>query len=222
MVKIEIVDKIKNSNNPNIGIVKEFNLASENFFTSTALAELDTLRVNICLLLPDGQITNSLAKAIDVLKQDNGKCLMLGGNPLINSEVIRLETSQPLNLVVSTFWHPTANPDSKFDRQTKQLWGSSVNGGTAMAYDATLATIEAIKQQASPTKKGTIKELSAEDFSISTDTATGEISFKSQNSDREDFAPTLVRLVECENGNQFVDISLDEAEALDLVCREDR
>ena len=43
-----------------------------------------------------------------------------------------------------------------------------------------------------------------------------------KKSDREDFAPTLVRLIECENGNQFVDISLDEAEALDLVCSEDR
>lgn len=218
--RIEIKDKIINSNNPNTGVVKEFNLASENFFTSTALVELDKLGVNICLLLPDGQITNSLAKAIDVLKQDNGKRLMLGGNPLINPKVRQLETSQPLNLVVSTFWHPTANSESKFDRQTRQLWNNSVNGGTAMAYDATLAMVEAIKRQTSPTKKGTIKELSAEDFSVSAKTATGEISFKSQNGDREDFAPTLVRLIECKGSNQFVDISLDETEAFDLVCHQ--
>ena len=40
------------------------------------------------------------------------------------------------------------------------------------------------------------------------------------SADREDFTPTLVRLVECEgSSNQFVDISLDEAEAFDLACQ---
>ena len=214
--KIELKDKITNLNNSNISIVKEFDLANENFYVSTALAELDKLGVNICILMPDGQITNSLDKAIKVLKQDNGKRLMLGGNPLIHPKVKQLD-SQPLNLVVATFWHPTANPESEFNRQTEQLWGSSVNGGTAMAYDATLTLVEAIRH--SPTRKGTIEQLSAEDFSVS-NTATGEITFNaSKNGDRENFAPTLVRLVECKNSSQFADTSLDKAEAFDLICQ---
>ena len=47
-----------------------------------------------------------------------------------------------------------------------------------------LAMVEAIKRQTSPTRKGIIKQLKAEDFSVSANTATGEISFKtSQNGD---------------------------------------
>ena len=143
---------------------------------------------------------------------------MLGGNPLIHPKVKQLD-SQPLNLVVATPWHPTANPESQFNRQTEQLWGSSVNGGTAMAYDATLTLVEAIKRQTSPTRKRTIEQLSAGDFSVS-NTATGEITFNaSKNGDRKNFAPTLVRLVECKNSSQFADTSLNDAEAFDLICQ---
>lgn len=88
-----------------------------------------------------------------------------------------------------------------------------------MAYDATLTLVEAIKRQNLPTKKRTIEQLSAENFSVS-NTATGEISFNTpKNGDRLNFVPTLVRLVECGNSSQFVDISLNDAEAYDLVCQ---
>ncbi len=219
--KIELETKLENLRNPKVQIIKEFDLADEdNFSVTSALKQLDKRGINICLLLPDGQVSNSLAKAIDVLKQDNGKRLMLGGNVLINSKVNQIETSQPLNLIASTFWHPTADLDSKFNQQTKQLWGNRVNGGTAMAYDATLAMLEAIKRQDKPTRQGTIKQLSDGNFSV-TKTATGEIVFNTpKNGDRLNFYPTLVRLHKCQDGsNKFVTLSLDDNQASDLVCQ---
>ena len=220
-LKIELETKIKKLGNPNIQILNAFDLADENHFSaSSALKQLDKLGVNICLLLPDGQVSNSLAKAIDVLELDNGERLMLGANVLINTKVTQVETSQPLNLILSTFWHPTADLASTFNQQTQQLWGNRVNGGTAMAYDATLVMLEAIKRQDKPTRQGTIQKLSNGNFSV-VKTATGEINFNTpKNGDRLNFYPTLVRLHKCQDGsNHFVTLSLDDTEASDLVCK---
>lgn len=220
-LKIELETKIKKLGNGNIQILNAFDLGDEkNFSVPSARQQLDKRGVNICLLLPDGQVSNSLAKAIDVLELDNGERLILGANVLINSKVTQVETSQPLNLIATTFWHSTADLESTFNQQTQQLWGNRVNGGTAMAHDATLAMLEAIKRQDKPTRQGTIKQLSDGNFSVAK-TATGEIIFNTpKNGDRLNFYPTLVRLYKCQDGsNHFVTLSLDDAQASDLVCQ---
>jgi|GEM_PF-444200 len=223
--KESIEQKIAELNNPNINIVETFDLADDlNFATSLAMSKLDDDRgINICLLLPDGQISNSLARAIEVIQADNGQRLMLGGNPLINPKVSKIKTEQPPNLIVSTFWHPTADRSSSFKQQTQKLWGENVSGGTTMAYDAALAMIEAIREQQKPSRKGTIERLRNEDFAVAK-AATGTILFNTpKNGDRLDFYPTLVRLHRCESGKQeFVSLSLDDSQALDSICQTDR
>jgi eukaryotic-like serine/threonine-protein kinase len=223
-LKITIKDKLQKLKNSNIQVVKEFNLADEvNFSTHLALQEAEKLGANIFLLLPDGQETNSLAKAIEILETDNGNNIMLGGNPLFNSKVINNQATQPLNLVVATFWYPSTNSKSKseFQQQTKQLWGTNVNGRTAMGYDATLTLIEAIKRQTNPTRKGTIEQLRESNFSVSK-AATGEIAFNApKNGDRLNFYPTLVRLVNCGDSDSFVHLSIDDSEASSLACKEE-
>lgn len=218
--RIAINEKLQQLKKPNIQVLKEFDLADEaNFSTQLALQEAAKLEANIFLLLPDGLETNSLAKAIEILETDNGKNLMLGGNPLINSKVINNQATQPLKLIVSTFWYPLANSKNKFQQQTKQFWGTNVNGGTAMAYDATLALIEAIKRQTNPTRKGTIEQLREPDFSVSKP-ATGKITFNTpQNGDRQNFYPTLVRLVKCRDSSSFVHLSTDDVETSNLACQ---
>lgn len=219
---IELRNQIKNLGNSNIKIVKEFDIANEQYFSSaSALQQLDQLGVNICILLPDGLETNSLAQAINILQQDNGKHLMLGGNPLgsVNSKVNQIQATNLVNLIVATFWHSTENPESEFNQQTKQLWGSRVNEGTATAYDATLAMIEAINRQPKPNRQGTIKQLRDTNFSV-TKAATGEIVFNTpKNGDRRDFYPTLVRLIKCQDSYQFAHLSLNETEAFNLTCQ---
>jgi eukaryotic-like serine/threonine-protein kinase len=221
--KIELKTQIQNLAHPNIKIIKEFDIADpHNFSIASALKQLDQLGVNICILLPDGLETNSLAQAIDILQQDNGKHLMLGGNPLalVNSKVQLIQTTNPLKLILSIFWHPTENLESEFNQQTKRLWGSSVNGGTAMAYDATLAMIEAINRQKSPNRQGTIEQLRRSDFSVPK-AVTGEIVFNTpKNGDRLNLYPTLVRLVKCQDSYQFAHLSLNDTEAVKLACQE--
>lgn len=88
-----------------------------------------------------------------------------------------------------------------------------------MAYDATLALIEAIKRQPNPTRKGTIKQLRDPDFSVDKG-ATGEITFNiPQNGDRQNFCPTLVQLVKSKDSNAFVHVSIEDAHASNLVCQ---
>ena len=222
--KDSIEQKIAELNNPNINIVETFDLADDrNFVTSLAMNKLDDRGINICLLLPDGQISNSLARAIEVIEADNGQRLMLGGNPLINPQVSKIQTEQSPNLIVSTFWHPTADRQSSFQQQSKKLWDENVDGGATMAYDATLAMIEAIREQPMPSRKGTIEQLRKEDFAVAK-AATGTIVFNTpKNGDRLDFYPTLVRLHQCESGQpEFVSLSLDDLQASDLVCQTDR
>ena len=78
---IEIRDRFKQKN---IQVVKVFDLAHTHFSSKLALREAKKLKANILLLLPDGQVTNSFAKSMEVIKYDNGQSIIVGGNPLGN------------------------------------------------------------------------------------------------------------------------------------------
>ncbi|MEM8719463.1 MAG: bifunctional serine/threonine-protein kinase/ABC transporter substrate-binding protein [Cyanobacteria bacterium P01_G01_bin.39] len=224
-----LIDKIEASNNLNVSIPDDYNQFDiadhENFSTKLAMSKINSdtkNEINIFLLLPDGLTSNALAKAIEIIEADNGQRLILGGNPLVNSKVKDIKTDQPANLIVSTPWHSTENLARDFNQQTLDLWNDRVNGNTAMAYDATIAIIEAIKRQDNPTRQGTINELNNPHFSV--DGVTGEIRFntstdKERNGDRKNFSPKLVRLFKCEDDNHFVSISLDDTQAEDLICQ---
>lgn len=204
-------------------IVKEFNIAEDqNFSTSLALQEAKNRGTNIFILLPDGQETNALAKAIEIIEADNGNTVILGGNPLANSKIEQIKTDRPIQLIASTYWHPLVDPEGEFTQDSQKLWGTEINGKTATAYDATLALIEAIKLQNNPTRKNVLNQLSTPGFSF--DGATGQdIEFnRPENGDRLNFTPTLVRLVNCGNSNFFVPLSIDNLEASNLACQPEK
>lgn len=208
---IEIRDRLKQKNIP---IVKEFNIADQSFNTHVALKELDNKGANVYVLLPDGQVTNSLSNAIQVIKQDNGNSFIVGGNSIVRPRVKRLSTTNPLNISASIFWHPLSSPNLKFVEESKQLWQGNIENGTAITYDATLALIKAIQLQTKPSRKGTIKELSNPEFQVKNG-ATGNIKFNTpENGDRLNYYPTLVRLHQCEDGHKnFVPLSTDQVQA---------
>ena len=192
---IEIRDILKQKN---IEVVKVFDLAHPKFSSKLALKEAARLAANIFVLLPDGQVTNSFAKAIEVISNDNGKSIILGGNPLANPKIEKLETQQPLKIFVASMWHPLSNSNSQFTKDAQQLWKTNISGGTAVAYDAMTALVEAINLQNHPTKKGTLTKLATPGFSV--EGATGEIKFNTPNNgDRLEFWPTMLHLVPCNN-----------------------
>ena len=195
---IEIRDILKQKN---IEVVKVFDLAHPKFSSKLALKEAEKLAANILVLLPDGQVTNSFAQAIEVIRSDNGKSIILGGNPLANPKIEKIETKQPLKVVVASMWHPLSNSDDRFTKNSQQLWGKTINGGTAVAYDAMLALVKAINLQDRPTRKGTLTELATPGFSLQG--ATGEIKFNTpENGDRPGFMPTMIHLVPCNQSDR--------------------
>ena len=195
---IEIRDLLKQKN---IEVVKVFDLAHPKFSSKLALKEVEKLAANILVLLPDGQVTNSFAKAIEVIRNDNGKSIILGGNPLANPKIAKIETQQPLKIFVASMWHPLINSNRQFTQDAQQLWQKNINGGTAVAYDAMAALVEAINLQNNPTRKGTLTELATPGFSVQG--ATGEVKFNTpENGDRLEFMPTMLHLAPCKNGDK--------------------
>ena len=213
---IEIRDRLKQVGIP---VYKAFNLADDHFNTQLALKEANEHNVNVFVLLPDGQVTNALSNAIEVIKYDEGKNFIIGGNSIVIPEVTQLDIPQPINLAASVFWHPFAPQNPQFLASSRQLWNSNIDKGTAVGYDAAIALIEALKLQTKPSRKGTIAELTNSEF-IVREGATGSIKFNTpKNGDRRDFYPTLVRLFKCKDTNYFVPLSLDNIQAQKLACQ---
>lgn len=207
--------------NQKINIVKTFNIADEqNFSTTLAIKEAKNKGANIFILLPDGQETNALARAMELIQQDNGNTAIIGSNPLVNTKIEQLQTDFSLKLIAASFWHPLNNSEGEFMKNSQKLWKTEVSSHTAMAYDAMLAFVEAIKLQNNPTRKGILNQLKASNFNF--EGATGQVKFNTPNNgDRVNFSPTLVHLVPCKNGDrlyEFVPIKYSDAAAVGLRC----
>ena len=207
-------------NQQNIKLIK--NIGDNNFSTKLALIEAKENNANMFILLPDGQVSNALVKAIEILEADNGNTVMFGGNPLVNPKIEQIETSKPLRLIVSSAWHRLSDRgvNQDFVEDSHKLWEKdlSINGREVLAYDATLALIEAIKLQPRPTRKGTIAELSTPGFSFIG--ASGKVQFNTpKNGDRLNFAPILLRLFPCKHENVFVPMAIAGREAREKACK---
>lgn len=189
---------------------KKFNLAdNKNFNTRLALREVKSLKANIFILLPDGQESDALANAIDLIEKDNGETAIISGNPVVNPKIEEIKTAKPLKLIASSFWHYLNDPESKFTKNSQKLWGvEKIQPGTYTTYDATLVLIEAIRQQENPTRKGTLNKISERGFSILG--STGHIQFNTpQNGDRLNFPATIVKLCNIDNQNIFKPVNKD-------------
>jgi branched-chain amino acid transport system substrate-binding protein len=156
------------------------------------------------------------------MRENNNNTMILGGNVLVNTRIEQINTKiTKEKFVVTSFWHPLASDNSQFAQNAQQLWGESINGRTALTYDATLALIKAIEPQNNPTRKGTLAELKTPGFSFIG--ATGEGKFNTPiNGDRLNFKPTLLHLVPCQNGDRFynfVPIQYTDAQTAGLSCQ---
>ena len=212
---IEISDRLTKAGIP---IYKAFDLADNNFNTKLALREANNNNVNVYILLPDGQVTNALANAIEIIQADNGKNFIVGGNTIVTPKVTKLDIPLTTNIAASIFWDPLSRQNPQFIQQSMQLWGANVDKGTAITYDAAIALIEAIKLQKKPTRRGTIAQLANPEFMVEAG-ATGSIKFNTpENGDRRNFYPTLVRLAQCEDKNRFIPLSFDRLQAEELSC----
>ncbi len=183
--------------------IKHYNISKQNFNPKQAIEEIGQTQDTAIVLIPDGQVTNAVTNAIDMIKENKGGNVIVGSSGIARSKTLALEKPDLFeNLVVSVPWHHlnSANPQVNQDAQT--LWEKSFNSLTfrsALAYDATGGLITAIEKQKNPTRLGMQKTLRSPDFSA--DGVTGKIEFEPSNGNRKNPSRILVHVVPCPNQN---------------------
>ncbi|MGC1199531.1 MAG: ABC transporter substrate-binding protein [Geitlerinemataceae cyanobacterium] len=177
------------------------------------------------VLIPDGEVTDSLANAIDIFRANNDRHWIATSEGLHNEKT--LEAASKLNsskkLVISTHWNSLNSQNSQFPNEALRLWGGNVNSTTALAYDAARSLIEAIRQQQKTSRMGMQQTLRNPNFKA--EGATGTIQFDPKTGDRQNPPQQLVHIVSCQSekfGVTFVPIQYETAEAAGLKCNIDR
>lgn len=127
------------------------------FDALNALNEAKHKRAEVLILL------NSTAKrerAIEVMKQNDGRLPVLGGDSLYDPAT--LQAGEPaIGAVVAVPW--VFQRESDFAQRARKLWRADVSWRTVAAYDATQALIAGLKD---PSRKGIQRILSDPNFSI--------------------------------------------------------
>ncbi|MBD1829365.1 bifunctional serine/threonine-protein kinase/ABC transporter substrate-binding protein [Microcoleus vaginatus GB1-A2] len=204
----------------NIVRIRDFDLSKNEFNAQTALNEIQRTGETAIVLSPDGQITNSLNNAIALVKANRDRNWIAGIWVLYKWRT--LEAASQLKsfgkLIVSVPWHPLSSLNKKFPQQAQKLWRGTVNTDTALAYDATIALIEAMQMQQQPSREGMQKTLSLPNFIV--EGGTGTIQF-GKNGDRKNPPSELVHIVKCRKeqfGVAFVPVKYPTAKAAGLHC----
>ncbi|MEB3279435.1 MAG: hypothetical protein VKK42_11005, partial [Lyngbya sp.] len=198
-------------------VIADFNLASPNFNAKDALKQMRNAEESVIILIPDGQVTNSVNQALEVIKENKGEYFMLGNSSVDTPRTLALgqEYLKKLHLVI--YWHHLNSSQPDFSQITSQLWGEFVSLRTALAYDAAHVLIEGMRQN--PTRKGIQKVLSSESFRV--DGVTGKIEFKPGTGDRKEQPIDTVKVAPCANqeyGVIFLPDKFSTPEAAGLNC----
>jgi eukaryotic-like serine/threonine-protein kinase len=200
--------------------IRDFDLSENQFNAQTTLNQIQQTGETAIVLSPDGQVTNSLNNAIEMVKANGDRNWIAGIWVLYKWRT--LEAASQLKsfkkLVVSVPWHPLSSVNKKFPQQAQKLWRGTVNTDTALAYDATVALIKAMEMQRQPSREGMQKTLSLPNFIVQG--GTGTIQFDAKG-DRKNPPSELVHIVKCQQeqfGVTFVPIQYATATEAGLKC----
>jgi ABC-type branched-subunit amino acid transport system substrate-binding protein/serine/threonine protein kinase len=192
-----------------------------NFNAEAAIKEVEKGGKTALLLIPDGQVTDSLENALAMIKANNDSNWVVGPWTLYDPRT--LELAKDLNsvekLAISVFWHPLTSFDKKFPQNVEKLWGGPVNTRSALTYDAARTLIKALEMQQKPSREGMQQTLAAPNFQAAG--ATGIIEFDSKTGNRKNPPQQLVHIVPCPKeqfGFTFVPIEFPTAAAAGLKC----
>ena len=198
-----------------------YELSKNDFNAEVAIKEVEKLGKIALLVVPDGQVTNSVENAIEMIKFNNNRNWIVG--PWTLYETRTLELAKQLKSVdklgISVFWHPLASFDKKFPQDAEKLWGGQVNTRSALTYDASRTLIKALEMQPQPTREGMQKTLAAPNFKA--EGATGIIEFDSKTGNRKNPPKRVGHIVPCAReqfGLTFVPIEFPTAAAAGLKC----
>lgn len=201
-----------------------YDLSSKDFTAEKAIKEINKINDNrktALVLIPDGQVTNALENAIDMIKANNDRNWIVG--PWTLYEPRTLEAASQLKsiekLAISVFWHPLTSFDKKFPQNTQKLWGGPVNTRSALTYDASRTLIKALEMQPQPSREGMQQTLADPNFKA--EGATGIIEFDPNTGNRKNPPKGLAHIVPCAReqfGMTFVPIEFPTAASAGLKC----
>jgi eukaryotic-like serine/threonine-protein kinase len=198
-----------------------YDLSKNNFNAEAAIKEVEKAGKTALLVIPDGQVTNSLENAIQMIEANGDRNWIVG--PWTLYEPKMLEVAKQLKsvekLAISVFWHQLISFDKKFPQNAEKLWGGKVNTRSALTYDAAKTLIKALEMQPEPSREGMQKTLADPNFKA--EGATGIIEFDSNTGNRKNPYKGLVHIVPCAReqfGVTFVPLEFPTATAAGLKC----
>ncbi|MEG4350133.1 bifunctional serine/threonine-protein kinase/ABC transporter substrate-binding protein [Microcoleus sp. LAD1_D5] len=198
-----------------------YDLSKNNFNAEAAIQKVETAGKTALLLIPDGQVTNSLENAIEMIKANGDRNWIVG--PWTLYEPRTLEVAKQLKSIeklgISLFWHPLASFDKKFPVNAEKLWGGPVNTRSALTYDAARTLIKALEMQPEPSREGMQKTLADPNFKA--EGATGIIEFDLKTGNRKNPPKRVAHIVPCSTaiyGVTFVPNEFPTAADAGLKC----
>jgi len=198
-----------------------YDLSKNNFNAEAAIKEVEKGGKTALLVIPDGQVTDSLENALKMIKANNDRNWVVGPWTLYDPGTLELakDLKSVEKLGISVFWHPLTSFDKKFPQNVEKLWGGPVNTRAALTYDAARTLIKALEMQPEPSREGMQKTLADPNFKA--EGATGIIEFDSKTRNRKNPPKLLVHIVPCSKekfGFTFVPIEFPTAAAAGLKC----
>jgi ABC-type branched-subunit amino acid transport system substrate-binding protein len=198
-----------------------YDLSKNNFNAEAAIKEVEKGGKTALLVIPDGQVTNSLENALKMIKANNDRNWVVGPWTLYDPGTLELakDLKSVEKLAISVFWHPLTSFDKKFPQNVEKLWGGPVNTRAALTYDAARTLIKALEEQPEPSREGMQTTLADPNFKA--EGATGIIEFDSNTRNRKNPPKLLVHIVPCSKekfGFTFVPIEFPTAADAGLKC----
>lgn len=151
-------------------VVAEVNLADAGFNSSSSLSNAQQQGATAIALLNN---TATLDQALQIVTQNQQRLPIVGGDSLYNPKLLQVGQGSAEGMVVAVPWILLTQPNSPFVTQAQKLWGGDINWRTAMAYDATLALTQGLRQN--PTRAGLQATLTNAQFSVTG--ASGNLKF---------------------------------------------
>jgi branched-chain amino acid transport system substrate-binding protein len=87
-------------------------------------------------------------QAVAVIQANKKRLPLLGNQTMYVFETLQQGSADANGTILAVAWHPVANANNFFTKETKTMWGGSVGWRTAMAYDATKAIVMGLESGA--------------------------------------------------------------------------
>jgi len=175
-------------------IIKEFDLYDVFFNPTTSINQAQKQGGTALVIFPDANINpHTFDNALKLIKINHGRYWMMGGDILYSTRTLEFAGQEAVNrLVVVVPWHHLSSPSREFSLSAEKLWGGEVSYRTALAYDAGMVLIAALRKNSQPNRLNVRQVLANPSFKAIG--ATGVVSFE-PNGNRKEPVFQLVKVV---------------------------